>query len=348
MGGAASAEPEGPPRRAAPVRRGSPGGRAGGDRRDCVRAARADAPTGSARVRGDPVAADGRGGSDRGGRVVRRVARAQCPDGDDQGGTRPRDPLPARHRCTWQRPAAARADRAARRAARAGGGHAADDDGHPLRGHRVAASRPRSAHPARPRGRARVLRGTRARPAGGRRVPRRPHRARQGRAHRPDQAARRLPLRRADGHGQDRAREGARRVPLRIGRAARSARHVRVPDARERSSACSSDTQHGVERGARLVSSVRKQPFSVVLLDEFEKAHANVWDVFLQVFDDGRLTDRQRTNGRLPSLRRRSSRRTSARRFRAPARRSASGAWRAASMRPASNARWRGTSAPSS
>jgi ATP-dependent Clp protease ATP-binding subunit ClpC len=40
-----------------------------------------------------------------------------------------------------------------------------------------------------------------------------------------------------------------------------------------------------------LVSSLRQQPFSVVLLDEFEKAHANVWDLFLQVFDDGRLTD---------------------------------------------------------
>ncbi len=36
---------------------------------------------------------------------------------------------------------------------------------------------------------------------------------------------------------------------------------------------------------------MRKQPFSVVLLDEFEKAHANVWDLFLQVFDDARLTD---------------------------------------------------------
>lgn len=49
------------------------------------------------------------------------------------------------------------------------------------------------------------------------------------------------------------------------------------------------------ERGAAntdaLVERVRKQPFSVVLLDEFEKAHANVWDLFLQVFDDGRLTD---------------------------------------------------------
>ena len=40
-----------------------------------------------------------------------------------------------------------------------------------------------------------------------------------------------------------------------------------------------------------LVQRVRKQPFSVVLLDEFEKAHPNAWDLFLQVFDDGRLTD---------------------------------------------------------
>jgi ATP-dependent Clp protease ATP-binding subunit ClpC len=41
-----------------------------------------------------------------------------------------------------------------------------------------------------------------------------------------------------------------------------------------------------------LVSQIRKQPFSVILLDEFEKAHENIWDLFLQVFDDGRLTDR--------------------------------------------------------
>lgn len=40
-----------------------------------------------------------------------------------------------------------------------------------------------------------------------------------------------------------------------------------------------------------LISLIRKQPFSVILLDEFEKAHPNVWDLFLQVFDDGRLTD---------------------------------------------------------
>jgi ATP-dependent Clp protease ATP-binding subunit ClpC len=41
-----------------------------------------------------------------------------------------------------------------------------------------------------------------------------------------------------------------------------------------------------------LVDLIRKQPFSVMLLDEFEKADPNVWDLFLQVFDDGRLTDK--------------------------------------------------------
>ena len=40
-----------------------------------------------------------------------------------------------------------------------------------------------------------------------------------------------------------------------------------------------------------LVGQIRRQPFSVVLLDEFEKADASVWDLFLQVFDDGRLSD---------------------------------------------------------
>jgi ATP-dependent Clp protease ATP-binding subunit ClpC len=43
--------------------------------------------------------------------------------------------------------------------------------------------------------------------------------------------------------------------------------------------------------GAALISSVRRNPFSVVLLDEFEKAHRQIWNVFLQLFDDGRLTD---------------------------------------------------------
>lgn len=42
-----------------------------------------------------------------------------------------------------------------------------------------------------------------------------------------------------------------------------------------------------------VVARIRQQPFSVLLLDEFEKAHPRVWDLFLQVFDDGRLTDAQ-------------------------------------------------------
>ena len=55
------------------------------------------------------------------------------------------------------------------------------------------------------------------------------------------------------------------------------------------------------ESGAALIASVRKDPFSVVLLDEFEKAAAPIWDLFLQVFDDGRLTDR---SGRTTDFRR--------------------------------------------
>ena len=42
-----------------------------------------------------------------------------------------------------------------------------------------------------------------------------------------------------------------------------------------------------IEGGAALLSSVRKDLLSVVLLDEFEKAAAPIWDLFLQVFDDG-------------------------------------------------------------
>ncbi len=53
--------------------------------------------------------------------------------------------------------------------------------------------------------------------------------------------------------------------------------------------------------GAALVSAVRGDPFGVVLLDEFEKAAGPIWDVFLQVFDDGRLTD---SHGRLVDFRR--------------------------------------------
>ncbi|KUL26422.1 ATP-dependent chaperone ClpB [Actinoplanes awajinensis] len=49
----------------------------------------------------------------------------------------------------------------------------------------------------------------------------------------------------------------------------------------------------GYEEGGQLTESVRRRPYSVVLLDEVEKAHPDVFDVLLQVLDDGRLTDGQ-------------------------------------------------------
>src|SRR5262245_10291075 len=70
-----------------------------------------------------------------------------------------------------------------------------------------------------------------------------------------------------------------------------------TPDALERLLADPSIEQHG----SPLLSSVRKEPFAVVLLDEFEKAAEPVWDLFLQLFDDGRLTDQQ---GRTADFRR--------------------------------------------
>lgn len=47
----------------------------------------------------------------------------------------------------------------------------------------------------------------------------------------------------------------------------------------------------GTERGGQLTEALRRNPYSVVLLDEVEKAAPQVFDIFLQVFDDGRLTD---------------------------------------------------------
>ncbi|MGE0606001.1 MAG: AAA family ATPase [Pirellulales bacterium] len=44
-------------------------------------------------------------------------------------------------------------------------------------------------------------------------------------------------------------------------------------------------------QAGNLVARVRQEPFAVILLDEIEKAHPNIFDIFLQVFDDGRLTD---------------------------------------------------------
>lgn len=49
----------------------------------------------------------------------------------------------------------------------------------------------------------------------------------------------------------------------------------------------------GYEEGGQLTEKVRRKPYSIVLLDEVEKAHSDVWNILLQVFDDGMLTDAQ-------------------------------------------------------
>jgi ATP-dependent Clp protease ATP-binding subunit ClpB len=47
----------------------------------------------------------------------------------------------------------------------------------------------------------------------------------------------------------------------------------------------------GYEEGGQLTEAVRRKPYAVVLLDEIEKAHVDVFNTLLQVLDDGRLTD---------------------------------------------------------
>ena len=49
----------------------------------------------------------------------------------------------------------------------------------------------------------------------------------------------------------------------------------------------------GYEEGGQLTEAVRRKPYSVVLFDEIEKAHPDVFNMLLQILDDGRLTDAQ-------------------------------------------------------
>ena len=49
----------------------------------------------------------------------------------------------------------------------------------------------------------------------------------------------------------------------------------------------------GYEEGGQLTEAVRRKPYSVILFDEVEKAHPDVFNILLQVLDDGRITDSQ-------------------------------------------------------
>ena len=71
-------------------------------------------------------------------------------------------------------------------------------------------------------------------------------------------------------------------------------RHERVPGAAHGQPAARRAARYvGYEEGGQLTEAVRRKPYSVVLFDEIEKAHPDVFNTLLQVLDDGRLTDAQ-------------------------------------------------------
>ena len=49
----------------------------------------------------------------------------------------------------------------------------------------------------------------------------------------------------------------------------------------------------GYEEGGQLTEAVRRHPYSIILFDEIEKAHPDVFNIFLQILDEGHLTDSQ-------------------------------------------------------
>ncbi len=99
------------------------------------------------------------------------------------------------------------------------------------------------------------------------------------------------PLRRR----QDRAGQGAGLVHVRRRGCAGAHRHVRVPRAAYRVSRLfgAPPGYVGYEEGGQLTEAVRRRPYRVVLFDEIEKAHPEVWNALLQILDDGRMTDGQ-------------------------------------------------------
>src|SRR6202035_4541234 len=123
-------------------------------------------------------------------------------------------------------------------------------------------------------------------------------------------AHRLVPLSRAHRGGQDRARPRPRRAPLRrrARPGARALAELLFDDERAmvRLDMSEYGERHavarligappgyvGYEEGGQLTEPVRRRPYSVILFDEVEKANADVWNVLLQVLDDGRLTDGQ-------------------------------------------------------
>ena len=70
-------------------------------------------------------------------------------------------------------------------------------------------------------------------------------------------------------------------------------RHERIPGEAHRRRCSARLRLRGLRRGRALTEAVRRRPYRVILFDEIEKAHPDVWNVLLQILDDGRLTDGQ-------------------------------------------------------
>jgi ATP-dependent Clp protease ATP-binding subunit ClpB len=97
-----------------------------------------------------------------------------------------------------------------------------------------------------------------------------------------------------DRRRQDRADQGAGRIPVRRRNGGHAARHVGIHGKALRRPLIGAPPGYvGYDEGGALTESVRRRPYQVVLFDEVEKAHPDVFNVLLQVLDDGRLTDGQ-------------------------------------------------------
>ena len=114
------------------------------------------------------------------------------------------------------------------------------------------------------------------------------------RPQRPRPPDRHLPVPRPDRRRQDRAGARAGRVHVRLAGRDGADRHVGVHGEVPVSRLVGAPPGYvGYEEGGQLTEAVRRRPYSVVLLDEIEKAHNDVFNVLLQVMDDSRLTDGQ-------------------------------------------------------
>ena len=275
------------------------GGAEEGDRRRLAR------PAGQALRRTRRAAGEVRRADDalaRGEGQARRGAETER--GSRERAKRAR-PGGAQGRLRRSRPARLRRDPRARKEARRhrepelGGAGRRGGDARPCRAGGVALDRRAGRQDARRRARQAAEDGGRDRQAR-----RRPERggdggvdrspARPRRTAGPEPADRLVHVLGSDRRRQDRADQGARRVPVRRRDGDGAHRHVRVHGEALRLAADRRAPGYvGYEEGGALTEAVRRRPYQVVLFDEIEKAHPDVFNVLLQVLDDGRLTDGQ-------------------------------------------------------